>query len=126
MRIRASVTATGPGGTTTVFAMTILGPVKSANAANALAAGAPVSLKSATGKVLATASASVPKTGGRATVTVKPATGLKGRYRAWACPDAAELDPCTRPVTLGRKPARLKLAVDAGERVRVVVARSGN
>jgi hypothetical protein len=124
MRIRASVTATGPGGTTTVYAATVLGPVKSATAANALALAAPVALKSATGKVLATASASVPQQGGTATVTVKPAKGLKGRYRTWACPDADELDPCTRPVALARRSARLKLAVDAGERVRVVIAKS--
>jgi hypothetical protein len=126
MRIRASVTAVGPGGTTTAYAANVLGPVKSATAANALAAaGEPVSLKSATGKVLAKASARVPKAGGDATVTVTPAEGLKGRYRAWACPGSAALDPCTHPVTLGRRAARLRVAVDAGERVRVVVARSG-
>ena len=87
----------------------------------------PISLKSSTGKVLAKTSASVPKAGGQATVTVKPAAGLKGGYRAWACPTA-------RPQTGSRAPSRsrsrprrrsLKVAVDAGERVRVVVAKSG-
>ena len=88
MKIRASVTGVGPGGTTTVYAAAMLGPVKSSAAASAFAAAAPVALKSATGKVLATMSASVPKAGGQAKVTVKPAAGLKRGYRTWACPRA--------------------------------------
>ena len=86
------------------------------------------SLKSTTGKVLAKTSASVPAAGGQATVTVTPAKGLKGHYRAWACPTAAagsDWQPCTKPVTLGKKAAKLKLAVDAGEHVSVVVAKTG-
>ena len=128
LKIRASVTGVGPGGTTTTYAAAVLGPVKSAAAASALAAGAPVALKSSTGKVLATTSASVPKAGGQATVTVKPATGLKSGYRAWACPTAvsgADWQPCTKPVKLGDRAARLRVAVDAGEKIRVVVARRG-
>ena len=87
MRIRASVTAVGPGGTTTVYALAVLGPVKSANAANALAAGSPVALKSATGVVLATASASVPN--GRRTARRSPSRrprALKGRYQRLGLP----------------------------------------
>ena len=64
-----------------------------------------------------------------ATVTVKPAAGLSGHYRAWACPTApagSDWQPCTKPVNLGSKTAKLKVAVDAGERVRVVVAKVGN
>ncbi|MDA0163936.1 hypothetical protein OM076_26935 [Solirubrobacter ginsenosidimutans] len=127
-KIKASVTGVGPGGTTQVYAAAILGPVKSATTGTVLAAASPTSLKNASGKVLAKTTASVPKNGGQATVTVNPAAGLTGRYRAWACPTApagSDWQPCTKPVTLGHKTAKLKVAVDAGERVRVVVAKVG-
>jgi hypothetical protein len=128
LKIKASVTGTGPGGTLEVYATAILGAVKSASTASMLSAARPVSLKTSTGKVLAKTSAVVPAAGGQATVTVTAATGLKGHYRAWACPTAAagsDWQPCTKPVTLGKKASRLKLAVDAGERVSVVVAKTG-
>ena len=127
-KIKASVTGVGAGGTTTVYAAAILGPVKSATTGTVLAAAAPVSLKSSTGKVMAKTSAIVPKAGGQATVTVTAAAGFKKGYRAWACPtDPASQDwqPCTKPVKLGAKAAKLKVAVDAGEKVRVVVAKTG-
>ena len=52
----------------------------------------------------------------------------EGGYRAWACPTAAsgaDWQPCTMPVKLGDKAARLRVTVDAVEKVRVVVARRG-
>jgi hypothetical protein len=128
LKIKASVTGTGPGGTTEVYAKAILGAVTSSSTAAVLSASRPVSLKSSTGKTLATTSAIVPKAGGQATATVTAAKGLKGHYRVWACPVAAEgsdWQPCTKPVTLGKKAAKLKLAVDAGEHVSVVVAKTG-
>ena len=113
-------------GLTKTAALTVLEPAVSALTLTpgSFAGGC----KSSTGKVLATTSASVPKAGGQATVTVKPADGLKRGYRAWACPTAAsgaDWQPCTKPVKLGGKAARLKVAVDAGEKVRVIVARRG-
>ncbi|WP_169542165.1 C1 family peptidase [Solirubrobacter soli] len=127
-KIKASVTGVGAGGSTTVYAAAILGPVASATTGSVLAAAAPVSLKSGNGKVMAKTSAVVPKAGGQATVTVTAAAGFKSGYRAWACPtDPASPDwqPCTKPVKLGSKAAKLKVAVDAGEKVRVVVAKTG-
>jgi hypothetical protein len=127
-KIKASVTGVGPGGTTTVYAAAILGPVASATTGTVLAAAAPMSLRSSTGKVMAKTSASVPKAGGQATVTVTAAAGFKSGYRVWACPTepgTADWQPCTKPVKLGAKAAKLKVAVDAGEKVRVVVTKTG-
>jgi hypothetical protein len=127
MRIKASVTGVGPGGTTTVYATAVLGPVKAATTGTVLAAAAPVALKNADGKVMARTSARVPKAGGTAKVKVTAATGFKRGYRAWACPTepgAADWQPCTKPVKLGAKAAKLEVGVDAGEKVRVVVAKA--
>ena len=117
-KVRASVTGVGPGGTTTIYATAILGPVKSATVGTVVAAAAPVSLKGATGTVLAKVAAKTPAAGGTATVTVTP---VRPGYRAWACPTADTT--CTKPVKLGAKPAKIKVAVDAGEKVSVVVAK---
>ena len=116
--IRGSVTATGPGGSTEGKAATVLGPVKAATAGSALLAAGTASLKSSTGSVLA--KASVAATG----VTVKPTGKLKGTWRVWACPTSgSDWQPCTAPVKLTAKGARLKVGLDAGEKVRVVVAK---
>ena len=135
--MRAAITATGAGGSTTSTAAAILGPVKSAASASVLAGvGAPVSLRSTTGAVLAKATiaaaagaaAAGATPAGPVTVTVKSASKLKGRYRVWACPTAAtgaDWQPCTAPATLSAKGAHLRVALDAGEKVRVVVARAG-
>jgi hypothetical protein len=135
--IRASVTGSGDGGSTEVYAAATLGPVKATTTGVAFAApGAPVSLKSATGAVLAKATVSAvagaasagAKTAGRVNVTVKPTAKAKGSYRVWACPTAApgkDWQPCTAPVKLTRKGAHLKLSLDAGEQVQVVVAKQG-
>src|SRR5262249_22883340 len=101
--IRASVTATGPGGSTEGKAATVLGPVKAATAGSALLAAGSASLKSSTGARLA--KASVAATG----VTVKPAGKLKGSWQVWACPaTGSDWQPCTAPVKLTAKGARLK------------------
>ena len=123
--IRASVTGTGAGGTKEVYASATLGPVKAATAATALTSSTtPVSLKSTTGAVLARASVAKP-VAGTAAVTVKPAATLKSGYKAWACPTGgSDWQPCTAPVKLGHKPAHLKVPLDAGEKVRVVVAKT--
>jgi hypothetical protein len=122
-RIRVSVTGVGPGGTTQAYAVAVIGPVRSPTTASMLAAAAPVALKSSTGKVMAKASASVPKAGGQATVTVTAAAGFRRGYRTWACP-TGDFAPCSKAVKLGAKAARFKVAVDAGERVRVVVTKT--
>ncbi len=117
-KIRASVTGVGPGGTTTIYATAILGPVKSATVGAIVAAAAPVSIKGSTGTVLAKVAAKTPAAGGTATVTVTP---VKKGYRAWACPTADTT--CTKPVRLGSRPVKIRVAVDAGEKVSVVVAK---
>ena len=95
----------------------MLGPVKAATAGSALLSAGTASLKSATGSVLA--KASVAATG----VTVKPAGKLKGTWQVWACPTSgSDWQPCTAPVKLTAKGARLKVGLDAGEKVRVIVA----
>jgi hypothetical protein len=74
------------------------------------------------------AKVSVAAPAGLATVTVKAAGMLNGTWRVWACPTAAtggDWQPCTAPAKLSAKAARLKVALDAGEKVRVVVARAG-
>jgi hypothetical protein len=115
--IRASVTATGPGGSVEARAAAVLGPVKAATAGSALLAAGSASLRSSTGSVLA--KASVAATG----VTVKPAGKLRGSWQVWACPaTGGDWQPCTAPVRLTAKGAHLKPALDAGEKVRVVVA----
>ena len=115
--IRASVTATGPGGSSEAKAATVLGPVKAATVGSALLAAGAASLKSSTGSVLA--KASVAATG----VTVKPAGKLKGSWQVWACPTSgSDWQPCTAPVKLTAKGARLKVGLDAGEKLRVIVA----
>jgi hypothetical protein len=119
-RIRASVTGVGAGGTTTIYATAIIGPVKAPTVAAVVASAKPVAAKSSTGATLATVSASTPAAGGTATVTIKP---VKRGYKAWACP-TGDADPCTKPVKLARKKATLKVAVDAGEKVNVVVAKA--
>ena len=86
-KIKASVTGVGAGGTTTVYAAAILGPVASATTGTVLAAAAPVSLKSSTGKVMAKTSAIVPKAGGQATVTVTAAAGLQEGLPRLGLPD---------------------------------------
>jgi hypothetical protein len=116
--IRGTVTASGPGGSTEGKAAAVLGPVKAATAGSALLATGTASLRSSTGSVLA--KASVAATG----VTVKPAGKLKGTWQVWACPTSGtDWQPCTAPVKLTAKGARLKVGLDAGEKVRVVVAR---
>ena len=68
--------------------------------------------------MLAKVAAKTPAAGGTATVTVTP---VRPGYRAWACPTADTT--CTKPVKLGTKPVKIKVAVDAGEKVSVVVAK---
>jgi hypothetical protein len=115
--IRASVVATGPGGSTEGKAAAVLGPVKAATAGSALLAAGTASLKSSTGAVLAKATVAA------SAVTVKPTGKLKGTWRVWACPTSgSDWQPCTAPVKLTAKGARLKVGVDAGEKVRVIVA----
>ena len=111
------MTGVGPGGTTQVYATAVLGPVKSATAASAVAAAAPVSLKSSTGKVLATVvGRACRRPAAQATVTVKPAAALKGGYRAWACPRRAETGSrAPSRSSSAPRPRSCKLAVDAGE-----------
>ena len=133
--IRASITGTGDGGTKEVYAAATLGPVKSATTGAAFAGvGTPVSLKNATGTVLAKATVSAvggaasvgAAKAGKVTVTVKPTAKAKGNYRVWACPTAApgkDWQPCTAPAKLTHKGAHLKLSLDAGEQVQVVVAK---
>jgi hypothetical protein len=121
-RIRASVTGIGAGGTTTIYATAIVGPVKAPTAGAIVAGAKPTALKSSTGATLAKVAAKTPTVGGTATVTVTPAKSLAKGYRAWACP-TGEFDPCTKPVKLSRKARKLKVAVDAGEKVSVVVAK---
>ena len=95
-----------------------------------------MSLKSATGTVLAKATVSAvggaasvgAAKAGKVTVTVKSTAKAKGAYRVWACPTAApgkDWQPCTAPAKLTRKGAHLKLSLDAGEQVQVVVAKQG-
>ena len=116
--IRGAMTATGPGGSTQGLAAATLGPVKAATAGSALLTAGTASLKSSTGSVLA--KASVAATG----VTVKPTGKLKGTWQVWACPTSgSDWQPCTAPVKLTARGARLKVGLDAGEKVRVVVAR---
>jgi len=122
-KIKVSVTGIGPGGTTTVYATAVLGAVKSATAGTIVAAAAPVSLKSSTGTVLAKVAAKTPAAGGTATVTVTPAKSLKKGYKAWAC-DTGTDSACTKPVKLGAKKTTLKVPVDAGEKVSVIVAKT--
>jgi hypothetical protein len=117
-KIRASVTGVGAGGSTTVYATAILGPVKSATVGAVLASASRTAVKNASGAVLAKVAAKTPAAGGTATVTV---TDAKKGYRAWACPTRDTT--CTKPVKLGRKATRIRVAVEAGEKISVVVAK---
>ncbi len=127
-KIKASVTGVGPGGTTRSTPRRSSARSGRPRRAPCSPRRRPVSLKSSTGKVMAKTSAIVPKAGGQATVTVTAAAGLQEGLPRLGLPDRpASLDwqPCTKPVKLGAKAAKLKLAVDAGEKVRVVVAKTG-
>ena len=80
------MTGVGAGGTTTIYATAIIGPVKAPTAGFVVASARPVALKSSTGATLATVAAKTPAAGGTATVTVTPGKSLAKGYKAWACP----------------------------------------
>lgn len=135
-RIRITETATGPGGTATVWASTIIGPIASATSGSALlSAGGSVSVKTAKGQVVGLASATTAaapraaagaaSAGAQTVVSVKRAARVKGTWKAWACavPVAGEeLPPCTKPVKLKAGKA-VKVTPLPGRKVHVVVAR---
>jgi hypothetical protein len=148
--MRASETATGPGGTTVAWAPQWLGPVHSASVATAsLMSGASASLM-AKGVVLARASVSTAGVAKASAFTARVSrvalaastsrtlrvslrrarTAPKGRLRAYACvasPAAAaptgKTAPCTKAVWLTSKTTTLKLTTPKNQRVRVVVVR---
>lgn len=133
-RIRITETATGPGGTTTVWASTTLGPVASATTGAALmSAGTATTVRTATGTRVGVASASAGaevrsaarRPAGTA-VTFTRSRTAKGTWRAWLCAapaPGADLPPCTTPVKL-RAGKAVRLGAVAGRRVQVVVSRS--
>jgi hypothetical protein len=140
--LRGSETATGPGGTLTVWAPTWLGPVRSsASGYRTLAVGVSSTVRTSGGVALA--SASVAKVAGAAAastsaagpssarsvrVTLRRAASASGRLRAWACvspPDVRDRQPCTSAISL-QKRAVLKLGVAKGQRVLVLVVRRKN
>lgn len=133
-RIRVTETATGPGGTTTVWASTTLGPVASATTGAALiSAGNAVALRTSTGTKVGVASASssanVRAAAGRparTAVSFIRSRAAKGTWRAWVCvaPTAGEdLPPCTKPVKL-RAGRAVKLGALPGRKIQVVVSRA--
>ena len=110
-KVRASVTGVGPGGTTTIYATAILGPVKSATVGTCrrgrrarLAEG---------------------RDGDRAGEGRGEDPGRRrhrndhrhaGQGAATGPGPADGRTTCTKPVKLGRRPVKIKVAVDAGER----------
>jgi hypothetical protein len=149
--MRASETATGPGGVTVAWGPEWLGPVHSANVATTSlsSTGGSASLMNARGVVLAravvSAGAAVAKASAvtthaavaaaAATRSVRVAlrrarTAPSGRLRAYACAASpakvaptGKTAPCTKAVWLTTKSTTLKLTVPKGQRVRVVVVR---
>ena len=118
------MTGVGAGGTTTVYATAVLGPVKAATAGSLVAAAAPVVAEELQ------RAPSWPRSRRRPRPPAAPRRSRSRRrsrckgYKAWACPTpGGDWQPCTKPVKLGSKTAKLKVAVDAGEKVNVVVAK---
>jgi hypothetical protein len=146
--MRASETATGPGGTTVAWAPSWIGPVHSASVATAsLSAGGSASLM-AKGVVLARATVSAGAAARASAFTARVAaasltsasaplrslrvklrrarTAGRSRLRAFACvtsPAKTSAAPCTKAVWLTTKATTLKLTAPKGMHVRVVVVR---
>jgi hypothetical protein len=150
--LRGSETATGPGGTLTVWAPSWIGPVRSATGGyRTLTAGASSTVRTASGAALAgvsvgkvQAAAAAPPVAGAARVaakrsaagvakagtvrvTLRRAAAASGKLRAWACvspPEVADRQPCTKAVSLKDRTV-LKVSVAKGQRVLVMVLRRG-
>jgi hypothetical protein len=141
--MRGSETATGPGGSTVVWAAAWLGPVRSASTGFAsLSARSSAVVRTPRGVALAQASVgpavvravassakavAAPRRDRTVRVSLRRARRAPaGKLRAWVCletPSALEVAPCSKAVALGTQ-ATLRLAIAKGQRLRVVIVRA--
>jgi hypothetical protein len=119
--LRAEVLLVGPGGTRTIWASGVVGPVTGSAASSAgVSVGNRFSLRSATGAVIASGLAT--RANARtAMIKLTRASTARGTYTAWACAvGGAAVDACTSTQTLGRATVTLSLTVVAGDRISVI------